>query len=652
MFSFFSPFPFLRILCVWIFGILIHENLLFLTLLPLLCLDFDKRRIGLLAILGISFLRLVQLASFHDSNISTHDAFVFQINQAPTKGPKSWIIRADVLALRQNAQWHSVHLQCLLYVPLKNVTLVDGQVIQGLGHLSAFRPQVMPLAFDWSRYYASQGIFATAFLTEQNLNLLHDSKAPTKFYLQLREQAKYYLHVALPAGVHRNVADAMFLGIGNSLDFDTRQSYAALGAIHILSVSGMHVGLLYLGLSILFAFLLRFRSWGSWVYFGLIMSILWTYAAMTGFSAPVMRSVWMFSVMLFAKVFRMHSHPLNSWAFSGFVILVIQPMELFQVGFQLSFAAVLGLILFQGRLVLLYTSKYWLLTQVWELTCVAISAQLLTWPLIIYYFHQFPNLFYFFLLNPMLILLSTITLGLGFLYLILAPILSYIPALLTVLGQILLLSFELLHGLMFSTTHQFQTVISFVRLNGIELGCYYLGFGLLWFWWVSRRIYGLYFSGVLLVAILIYRLIEPFDDQAYLTVAEKKLVFIRSRGIHGEILGDPSPVWVQSNVASWWATNQIVDTLTHPWPSGSFTWNDHGREFVYLQHPSIQTVQHPVHLILASDLDLRDARFLQTWQASTWYFIRKPSAYRLDKLKAFLPKKVYYLSEQSAVHFP
>jgi hypothetical protein len=122
--------------------------------------------------------------------------------------------------------------------------------------------------------------------------------------------------------------------------------------------------------------------------------------------------------------------------------------------------------------------------------------------------------------------------------------------------------------------------------------------------------------------------------------------------MHGQVYGVPTPIWLQSNVAGWFSRNQVVDTLTQVWPEGSFTWLDKGNEFVYLKRPSIQINKHPAHLILAADLDLRDPRFLQTWQSSTWYFVRKPSTYLLNKIKPYLPEKVYYLSERSAVYFP
>lgn len=651
MFSFFSPFPFLRILCLWIIGFLVGPYGLVALALSLLLVFRQWRIFSLIFVMCVSYVRFAQLAE-RKSSIPNHDAFVFQVDQEPVAVAKSWKMRAKVIAVRQKNRWIQVHAAAILYVPIKGILPRNGQVYQVYGSLKPIRDVLIPGAFDWKVYYARQGICASSFVASKSMSLLRDAKIRIHFIDKLRNQAVFYLHQALPVGVHRNVAEAMFLGIGGTIDFETRQSYAALGAIHILSVSGMHVGLLYMGLQFLFGFLTRFRPYGLHIYFALIMLVLWTYAAMSGFSAPVLRSAWMFSVLLFAQVFRLRSHPLNIWAFSCFVILVIQPNEMFQVGFQLSYAAVLGLILFQNKLLQLWKPKTWLAQQTWELTCVAMSAQIFTWPLIIFYFHQFPNPIYFFLLNPALVLLSTCTLGIGFLYLILAPFISYVPIVFSAFGQLLLFSFELLHGLMFYTTGRFQTVISFVRMNGFEIGAYYVGIALIWYWWAMRRVWGIYLGIGLLSCIMIYRLMEPWQDEAYLMVAEKHLVFLRTKGIYGQSYGAASEAWLQANGSPWWARNQVVDTLSREWPLGSFRWFYHGNEFVYLAKPSIMHKPHTTHLILAADLDLRDPRFLKSWRRATWYFIRKPSEYRLAKLKPFWPKKVYYLAEQSAVRFP
>lgn len=633
-------------------GLLVGPFVIALVAFVLLLAFRNGRIICPLLICCLAFLRFSQVSSRETDVLSKHDAFVFQVHQEPVRGPRAWKIQANVITVRQSNRWVRTHALSNIFIPLKGQAPRKGQLYQAFASLKPILGPLIPGAFDWKYYYALQGIYSYTFIPSQNLKLVQDAHASPSFFLRLREQASYYLHMALPPGVHRNVAEAMFLGISGTIDFDTRQSYAALGAIHILSVSGMHVGLLYLGLQFLFGFLLRFRPWGPRIYFGLIMFVMWTYAAMSGFSAPVLRAAWMFSVLLFAQIFRLRTHPMNVWAFSGFVLLVIHPMDIFQVGFQLSYAAVLGLILFQRSIVTLWKPKYWLIKQTWELTCVAISAQIFTWPLIIYYFHQFPNPMYFFLLNPVLVFLSTFTLGIGFLYLILAPIISFLPIVFSIVGYLFLFSFEILHGLMFTTTDRFQTVIPFIRLNVYELLAYYVGLTLLWYWWVNRKVWGLYLCIGLLAAVWITRFAQPLVDEAYLSVADKQLVFIRTQGLRGQSDGAANQAWLQSNVGAWWATKQVADTITRKWPQGSFRWDYHGIEFVYLTKPSVQVKEHETHLILAPDLDLRDPRFLKTWKGSTWYFIRRPSAYRIGKLRAYWPKKVYYLAEQSAVHFP
>ncbi len=633
-------------------GLLVGPFVIALVAFVLLLAFRNGRIICALLISCLAFLRFSQASSRETDVLSKHDAFVFQVHQEPVRGPRAWKIQANVITVRQSNRWVRTHALSNIFIPLKGQAPRKGQLYQAFASLKPILGPLIPGAFDWKHYYALQGIYSYAFIPSQNLKLVQDALISPSFFLRLREQASYYLHMALPPGVHRNVAEAMFLGIGGAIDFDTRQSYAALGAIHILSVSGMHVGLLYLGLQFLFGFLLRFRPWGARIYFGLIMFVMWTYAAMSGFSAPVLRAAWMFSVLLFAQIFRLRSHPVNVWAFSGFVLLVIQPMDFFQVGFQLSYAAVLGLILFQSSTVNLWKPKYWLFKQTWELTCVAISAQIFTWPLIIYYFHQFPNPLYFFLLNPVLVLLSTLTLGIGFLYLFLAPIISFLPIVFSSCSHLFLFSFELLHGLMFTATERFQTVIPFIRLNVYELIAYYVGLTLLWYWWSNRKVWGLYLCISLLAGVFIARFAQPLYDEAYLSVADKQMVFIRTQGLRGQSYGAASQAWLQSNVGAWWAAKQVSDTLTRRWPKGSLRWDYHGIEFVYLAKPSAQTKEHETHLILAPDLDLRDPRFLKTWKGSTWYFIRRPSAYRISKLRAYWPKKVYYLAEQSAVHFP
>jgi competence protein ComEC len=117
-----------------------------------------------------------------------------------------------------------------------------------------------------------------------------------------------HLALAMHRGINLDVAKTMLLGVKSSIDFETMAVYSSLGAIHILSVSGLHVGLLYAGLSFILGFLLRKGRYGKILFFILMMILLWAYAGISGFSDPVLRSAWMFSVMLFAKAFLHHQN--------------------------------------------------------------------------------------------------------------------------------------------------------------------------------------------------------------------------------------------------------------------------------------------------------------------------------------------------------
>jgi len=210
------------------------------------------------------------------------------------------------------------------------------------------------------------------------------------------------------------------------------------------------------------------------------MALLWCYAGISGFSLPVLRSAWMFSVILFAKTFLRRQESLNTLAFSAFVLLFLHPASLFDAGFQLSYLAVWGLIAFQKRWASIFQFSGWFrwpLTQIWELTCVALAAQVFTWPLIVYYFHQLPHPLSFFLLNPFLILLSSIALFLGFLLLAIG---SFLPEwAFQPLAYVLKTSFQLLHGLMFSWVERVTSVMPFLRISLLEMCSYFVTIALL-----------------------------------------------------------------------------------------------------------------------------------------------------------------------------
>lgn len=190
----------------------------------------------------------------------------------------------------------------------------------------------------------------------------------------------------------RAIVQALVLGYRNDIDKEVYEAYAAAGAIHILAVSGLHVGILYVLLSGLLGPLDRLRR-GALFKSLFILCLLWCFALVAGLSPSVVRAVTMFSFFSIAKASRRPTNSINTLFLSYFTLLLITPNWLFHVGFQLSYLAVFFILWIQPKLYQMYFPKNYLLKKIWSIFTVTMAAQLGIVPLSLYYFHQFPGLF-------------------------------------------------------------------------------------------------------------------------------------------------------------------------------------------------------------------------------------------------------------------
>ena len=645
MISYFSPFPFVRILLFWMLGILLSG----LDYWPLLgCLGcIIPGRVG--RSIGISSLIVVFAMAWSNhlkpvTSVLPFDGFVFQVEGSVEEKPKSWSVLARCKGFRDSMQTWSpnaglvrLYLAKQLHKPKPGDMYVVRQLVK------PFPLPLFPFEKDWGAYFTQKGIGGTAFVSFDRIRLLRKGAVELTFFDRALGHFVGLLERAFDPGRDRDVAEAMLLGVKTKIDFETLSAYSALGAIHILSVSGLHVGLLYMGLSLLLGFLLKRRPAGPYVFFGLMMALLWCYAGISGFSLPVLRSAWMFSVILFAKTFLRRQESLNTLAFSAFVLLFLHPASLFDAGFQLSYLAVWGLIAFQKRWASIFQFSGWFrwpLTQIWELTCVALAAQVFTWPLIVYYFHQLPHPLSFFLLNPFLILFSSIALFLGFLLLAIG---SFLPdEAFQPLAYLLKTSFQLLHGLMFSWVERVTSVMPFLQISWLEMGSYFTVIALLV--WAPRR-----WQWVACISLLFWQTPET-KPQAYLSAVKGEAVWVENNGVKSiaSLPASADPAWIQSHLSPMWANAGVTDTLTRRWPKkGNLQWEYRNVAYAYVRIPTECRAQQ--HLILGKEVKYRDKEWLKSWRLATWYFLKKPSAYWLGELKPYLPQKYYFLDEQPAV---
>jgi len=187
----------------------------------------------------------------------------------------------------------------------------------------------------------------------------------------------------------RALLSAICLGDRSGLSAELRQSYSMAGGMHVLAVSGLHVGLIWWVLNRLFSFI--FLTGKREVFrVALIVLILWVFAYVTGFSSSVSRSVCMFTFYSLSRIMKHRGHPLNAILVSMFFLLLVHPGKLLDLGFQLSYAAIISIVSLHPFFMRLWRPGNSLIRWIWEATGLSLAAQLGTLPLVIYYFHQFP----------------------------------------------------------------------------------------------------------------------------------------------------------------------------------------------------------------------------------------------------------------------
>lgn len=299
-----------------------------------------------------------------------------------------------------------------------------GDVIVANAAIQSFNPPMNPGEFDYRRYQQLHNIYYRAFLTTGAWQRMASGKG-NWFFTQVYKVRKAFLHVIEAYITDDNdlgVATAMMLGYRGYMNDETIQAYSASGAMHILSVSGLHVGIVFLALSWLLSWVDERNRRAVLAKTAVIIFFIWLYACLTGLSPSVLRAAAMFSLLAIGKVSLRNNNTYNILAGSALLIILFNPFIIAEVGFQLSYAAVLGIVFLQpviaGWLTIgskakpkyksvtwykkpFYFLRYdvrWFLypalpNWIWQLTCVSVAAQIATAPLSLYYFHQFPNLF-------------------------------------------------------------------------------------------------------------------------------------------------------------------------------------------------------------------------------------------------------------------
>ncbi|HNX21013.1 MAG TPA: ComEC/Rec2 family competence protein [Bacteroidales bacterium] len=299
-----------------------------------------------------------------------------------------------------------------------------------------------PDSFDYQTYMQRKGISLTTYVSNQNWSYYGRNQSFNLTYWAYKIQqrlSKIFRDHGLK-GDEYQVAAAILLGNDDTMEPELKAVYSNAGVSHILSVSGMHVGIIFMILN----YLLLPLDWNKktrYLKTGILFFSIWLYSAITGLSPSVIRSATMFSFVLIGAVLKRKTNIFQSLYASLFIILVFNPLLIFDVGFQLSYLAVFGIVIFQKPIGNLVHPKTRIGNYFWSLCSVSLAAQISTFPISIFYFHQFPN--YFLLANLFVIFLSFCIMICGTAVLAV----SFIPSLCDLLSKILNLLIHWMNGI-------------------------------------------------------------------------------------------------------------------------------------------------------------------------------------------------------------
>jgi competence protein ComEC len=521
--TYWIPYSFVRITLVFTSGILLgiyHPQIISMSIatgaLLLTCLvfvflaffgklyrlRFIPGLVGLLMIFLSGYVLLTLRTASRDPNHIIHvqgaiDYYKVVVTGYVQEKDKSWRVEGTVQTVYQQHQPRTVTGKVQLYFSKQEFPVIQyGDIFLVRGSPSLLSSPANPGEFDYKRFLTFKNIYHQQFIGDSQARWLGNFPPYeiVSYAIQFREASNRIICRYVEGEQEQAIASALVLGVTDNLDDETIHAYSATGAMHVLAVSGLHVGIIY-GILVFFLRPLTKRKGGPWLLAIVSLLVLWGYAFVTGLSPSVLRAVTMFSMVALARPFRHTTNIFNILAASAFCLLLVDPCLIMSVGFQLSYLAVLGIIYLQRPIYQWWEAPTWVLDKVWQITTVSIAAQVSTFSLGLLYFHQFPV--YFLFSNLLVIPLSFVVLIAGLVLLAVSaftPLALWVGALLNFVIHLMNASVEVVGSLPFSlledvyiTTSQSWMIMGII-ICFIEM-------------WINRDYR--YLAGVLLLAIVL-----------------------------------------------------------------------------------------------------------------------------------------------------
>lgn len=275
----------------------------------------------------------------------------------------------------------------------ESLELGSGDQILFNQKLNELKKPVFKGQFDYSTYLKRKGIIASAYIKRSNYTLMDHQLSYREWPALCKKSLLQSLQKYIPSLESRSILESLILGHKYNLKPDLKQKFIDNGTLHILAISGMHMGVLAGVLLFVLNTIFPYRKQKIFIVLTTTL-ILFGYNAITGFPPSALRASFMITLFLIGRVLMVHSSSYNIVFATALIMLLFNPSLLVDVGFQLSFFAVLSIIYFYPIIVQLLSFENILLRLLWSMISLGISAQIGTIGLSILYFNTFTPWFW------------------------------------------------------------------------------------------------------------------------------------------------------------------------------------------------------------------------------------------------------------------
>lgn len=375
---------------------------------------------NLFMLLGAAFLTQISLAKNEIDNelLDQKSNYIFQVSNILEKENS---YQADgFLKYKHNgdSKIESIGGKVYLNIEKSDLQISVGDQLALATKVSKIRAPKNPNTFDFKSYKASQGIAHSGYVSKEDVAMY---KKASGFNLlrssgQIQKKLAKIIDKHISGKNELGVAAALILGDKTFLEDETKRAFGTAGALHVLAVSGLHVGIIYM---IIMFFLKRFtKRKQKWLRLSILLFSIWSFALITGASPSVIRAASIFSLVGIGNAIQRYPSIYNTLSFAAFAMLIINPLLIFNISFQLSFTAVASIVFFQPIIYRQWIIDNFIGDNIWKLISLGVAAQLGTIPLTLYYFHQFPV--FFWISGIIVVPAATIILILGLLMLLMS----------------------------------------------------------------------------------------------------------------------------------------------------------------------------------------------------------------------------------------